>query len=202
MPAASAYGRADRNIRPVAMMTGTPASLEAAIAARVRGPKLDVLGDQRAVEIARERLDVTREVCGREASAARGGGDVRGDVRDLLLGQRPGERRHHALPVRDAVDDECGVGLRVVEVGTDRAGRACVGERVAAAAVRREDDLAGDRVALESRRGLGRGRLRRLGLRGLGRRRVVSVVSVVSVGVVSVGTLPSTVSGEAVVCPS
>ena len=37
MPASSRYGRTERNIRPVATITGIPAACERVIAARVRG---------------------------------------------------------------------------------------------------------------------------------------------------------------------
>ena len=74
-------------------------------------------------------------------SAAGDGRDVRGHVLDLLLGQPILERRHHAHTVRDALDDELVRGRGVVEVRADRAGRACVGERVAAAAPGRLEDL-------------------------------------------------------------
>ena len=60
---------------------------------------------------------------------------------DLILRQLPGEGRHHAEPVRDAVGDELGRRLGRVEVGADRAGRAGVGERVAGRAARRGEDL-------------------------------------------------------------
>ena len=80
------------------------------------------------------------------------------------------------MPLRDAGDDELLVRLRVVEVRADGAGRAGVGERVAApTAGAREDCLAGGRVALSFSAGSS------------------------SVGVVAAGSVPTTVSGVAVV---
>ena len=76
--------------------------------------------------------------------------DVRGDVRDLLIGELAGERRHRAHALRDAGHDELVVRLGVVEIRADGAGRAGVREGVAAdAAGAREDGLAGGRVARE-----------------------------------------------------
>ena len=49
--------------------------------------------------------------------------DVGRDVLDLLVAELTLERRHPVLAVRDPVDDEREVGLGVVEVGADVAGR-------------------------------------------------------------------------------
>ena len=61
--------------------------------------------DQRAVEVAGERLDA-RAGSRPGGSAACDRRDVGGDVGDLLRRQLAAERRHHALAVRHAVDDE------------------------------------------------------------------------------------------------
>ena len=123
--------------------------------------QLHVGGDERAVEVARERLHSAREVRRQEVLlAARCGGDVRRDVGDLLLRQHAPERRHDALAVRHAVDDESLVGLRRRR-GWARPSRTCLRptERMAAPAVRREDDLPRYRIPLGRRRGLGGRRL-------------------------------------------
>src|SRR5581483_4501617 len=59
-------------------------------------------------------------------------GDVRGHVLDLGGAETTGEGGHHALPVRDAVDDELVGRLRVVQVRPHRPVAARVGEGVAA----------------------------------------------------------------------
>ena len=115
-----------------------------------------VAADERAVEVAGECLDVAREG-GWEDQPPVACVDVRSDVRDLLVGELAGERRHRAHALRDAGHDELGVRLGVVEIRPDGAGRAGVGERVAAdAAGAREDGLAGGRVARERRARAGR----------------------------------------------
>src|SRR5436189_4252648 len=67
-------------------------------------------------------------------------GDVVGDRLDLLRRQLAAERRHRALPVRHALDDERAGRLRGVEVGSDGAVRAGVAERVARRAARGQED--------------------------------------------------------------
>src|SRR5262249_53346947 len=69
------------------------------------------------------------------------GGDVLGDVLDLLWRQLAGELGHHALAVRDAVDHQRVGRLPVVEVRPDGAGRAGIRERVAARAAGGQEDL-------------------------------------------------------------
>ena len=68
-------------------------------------------------------------------------GDVLPRPRDLAGVERVLERRHRALPVRHAVDDESFGGPRCVEVQADRAGGPRIGERVARSARLREDRL-------------------------------------------------------------
>ena len=73
---------------------------------------------------------------------AGGAGDVVRDGLDLIRVERVLEGRHRSLAVRHAVDGELRRRHRLVEVRPDGSGRACVGERVARAAVGREDRLA------------------------------------------------------------
>ena len=126
-------------------------------------------------------------------SAAGDRRDVRGDVGDLLLAERARERRHGALAVRHAVDDELRARLRVVEVRAD----------LARAYPRR-------RACGSRRRPTRRGRPpcprpdrpRRPACRRLVSVSSVSVVSVSSVSVVSVSVVSVSVRLRSVVVPS
>ena len=115
--------------------------------------------ERNVVGAARERFDVpiTHVVVDLEADAtallararrlpARAGDDVVGDRLDLLRRVLVLEGRHHALPVRDAIDHELLRRLRVVEVGADVAARARGVERVTAAAA----GLGEDRLAVRA----------------------------------------------------
>ena len=66
---------------------------------------------QRTATAAAIRPAATHESCGRGLRLARDGRDVRRHVLDLLVAQLPLERRHRALAVRDARDDEVGSGF-------------------------------------------------------------------------------------------
>ena len=132
------------------------------------------------VGIGASRLQVDHKLESRAALAA---GDVRGDVRDLLLGELLPECRHRALAVRHAIDGKLEARLGVVEVRPDRAGRTGIGKRVARAAATcaDEDGLAGGGIAFASPARVGRLGVGRLGL-GLGLLSVVVISPVVVSG--------------------
>ena len=101
-PAASAYRRTERNIRPVTRITSIPASRAAAIAASVRGRRTR----SSAISVRSRSHASARTRRGKSGGSASGLltgvlGDVRGDVGDLLLAELILERRHPAAAVRD-----------------------------------------------------------------------------------------------------
>src|SRR5829696_5052376 len=121
-------------MRPVTTITWTPASRAQRSAASVRGRST-----ASSATSVRSKSHANASTCAGNSGGrisplgvAGDGGDVRRDVVDLLLGQLSLEGRH-----------------RLVEIWSDVARRAGVGERVAGgAAGRGEDGLARGRVAL------------------------------------------------------
>ena len=86
----------------------------------------EIFGDQRPIEVARDDLDVAREVVG-ERSAGSGLDDVRGHVGDLLLGELILECGHSAAAVQDLLVRLLGGGCASSRLGPTVPDRSCRG---------------------------------------------------------------------------